>query len=52
MAEPYEQTVFVVVVYTDDHVKTWKSVSCEDGILYGFKTEVTSYGAPGTYTCS
>ncbi|MFC4451361.1 MULTISPECIES: hypothetical protein [Halorussus] len=51
MAEPYGQTVFVIVVYTDDHVKIWKSVSCDNGLLYGFKTEVTSYGAPGAYTC-
>ena len=51
MAEPYGQTVFVIVVYTDDHVKMWKSVSCDNGVLYGFKVRVTSYGAPGAYSC-
>ena len=51
MAEPYGQTVFVIVVYTDDQVKEWGSVSCDNGVLYGFKTEVTSDGAPGTYHC-
>lgn len=51
MAEPYGQTVFVVVVYTDDHVKIWKSVSCDNGVLSGFKVQVTSYGAPGAFSC-
>lgn len=51
MAEPYSPTVYVIVVYTDDHVKVWKSVSCDDDTLYGFKVEVTSYGAPGAYNC-
>lgn len=51
MAEPYGRTVFVIVVYNDDHVTVWKSVSCDNSVLYGFGVEVTSYGAPGAYSC-
>lgn len=51
MAEPFGRTVFVVVVSNDDHVTAWKSVSCDDNVLYGFGVEVTSYGAPGAYSC-
>lgn len=50
MAEPFGQTVFVIVVYNDDHVTVWKSVTCDE-VLSGFGVEVTYYGAPGAYTC-
>jgi hypothetical protein len=50
MAEPYPETVFVVVVYDGDGVTVWKSVSC-DGVLYGFGVEATATGGPGAYHC-
>ena len=50
MAEPYPETVFVVVVYDGDRVTVWNSVTC-DGVLYGFGVEATATGGPGAYHC-
>lgn len=51
MAEPYGQTVFVVVVYGHDRVTTWVSVSCDTSVLYHFGVVSTDYGGYGGYFC-
>lgn len=51
MPEPFGQTVFVVVIYNEDRVTTWISVSCDRDVLYGFSVEATYYGGSGGYSC-
>ncbi|SFR45672.1 hypothetical protein [Halogeometricum limi] len=51
MQEPYYDTVFVVVVYADDHVIGWVETSCAGGVKLGFDVVVANYGPSGSYGC-
>lgn len=50
VTEPYDETVFTIVVYNRDHVTVWKTVRCPYR-RWGVMVWATNYGAPGGHYC-